>query len=154
MKLIIEMNNSITILVLAAFTITASGCVSNEIQGAKITGDIGYSVGYVSENQTNFQRISWTASFANSGDQNAENVRAYVILNPEVVSRLVDSNMSSVTLNELHPGVWTGFKGNATFNATGLGKQDIAAWEPLVKLKVTWTENGRIIEKILPEARK
>ena len=101
-----------------------------------------------------FQRISWTASITNTGDKTAKNVRADIILHPEVVSRLNDSYMSSVMLYDLQPDIWTGFKGNATFNATGLSKQDIAAWEPLVKIKVTWTEDGKVNEKILPEASK
>lgn len=131
-----------------------TGCVSKEVQGVKITGDIGLSLGYIGENQTNFQRISWTASITNTGDKTAKNVRADVILHPEVVSRLNDSYMSSVMLDDLQPSIWTGFKGNATFNASGLSKQDIAAWEPLVKIKVTWTEDGKVNEKILPEASK
>ena len=51
----------------------------------------------------------------------------------------------------MKPDVWKGFKGHATFNSTGLSKQDIAAWEPLVKIKVTWTEDGKVNEKILPD---
>jgi len=131
-----------------------TGCVSKEVQEAKITGDVGYSLGYIGENQTNFQRISWTVSITNTGDKTAKNIRADVILHPEVVSRLNDSYMSSAMLDDLQQGIWTGFKGNATFNATGLSKQDIAAWEPLVKIKVTWTEDEKVNEKILPEASK
>ncbi len=142
------------IFVLMAFIIITVGCISREVREAKITGDIGYSVGYVDENQTNIQRISWTASITNTGDKTAKNVRADVILHPEVVSRLNDSYTSSVMLDDLQPGIWTGFKGNATFNASGLSKQEIAAWGPLVKIKVTWTEDGKVNEKILPEASK
>lgn len=142
------------IFVLMTFIIITVGCISKEVQGAKITGDIGYSLGYIGENQTDFQRISWTASITNTGDKTAKKVRADVILHPEVVSRLNDSYMSSVMLDDLQPGIWTGIKGNATFNASGLSKQDIAAWEPLVKIKVTWTEDGKVNEKILPEASK
>lgn len=142
------------IFVLMTFIIITVGCISKEVQEAKITGDVGYSLGYIDENQTNFQRISWTAGITNTGDKTAKKVRADVILHPEVVSRLNDSYMSSVMLDDLQQGIWTGFKGNATFNASGLSKQDIAAWEPLVKIKVTWTENGKVNEKILPEASK
>ncbi len=142
------------IFVLIAFIMITVGCISKEVQGAKITGDIGYSVGYISENQTNVQKISWTVSITNTGTKTVENVRADVILHPEVVSRLNGSYMNSVMLDDLQPDIWTGFKGNATFNATGLSKQDIAAWEPLVKIKVTWTENGKVNEKIVPEASK
>lgn len=139
------------IFVLMTFLIITVGCISKEVQEAKITGDIGYSVGYISENQTNIQKISWTASITNTGDKTAKNVRADVILHPEVVSRLNDSYMSSVMLDDLQPGIWTGIKGDATFNASGMSKQDIAAWGPLVKIKVTWTEDGKVNEKILPE---
>lgn len=139
---------ALMVIVVVAVT---TGCVSKEVQEAKITGDIGYSIGYIGENQTNFQRISWTASITNTGDKTAKNVRADVILHPEVVSRLNGSYMSFVMLDDLQPGIWTGIKGNATFNVRGLSKQDIAAWEPLVKIKVTWIEDGKVNEKILPE---
>ncbi len=139
---------ALMVVLVVAFT---TGCVSKEVQGAKIAGDVGNSIGYIGENQTDFQRISWTASITNTGDKTAKNVRADVILHPEVVSRLNDSYMSSVMLDDLQQGIWTGIKGNATFNASGLSKQDIAGWEPLVKIKVTWTEDGKVNEKILPE---
>ena len=150
------MKNFITIFALMVILVVAvtSGCISKEVQEAKITGDIGYSVGYISENQTNIQKISWTASITNIGTQAAESVRVDVILPPEVVSRLNVPYTSSVMLDDLQPDIWTGIKGNATFNASGLSKQDIAAWEPLVKIKVTWTEDGEVNEKILPEERK
>ena len=146
-----KMRKFITIIALTAIVsiIITTGCISKE--GAKITADIGYSVGYTGANQTDSQKISWTVSITNSGVKTAENVTAYVILHPEIVSRLNDPYMSSVMLDDLQPGIWTGFKGNTTFNSTVLGKQDIAAWEPLVRIKVTWTEDGKVNEKILPE---
>lgn len=149
-----KMRKFITILALTAIAsiLITTGCISKEVQGAKIIGDIGYSVGYTGENQTDIQKISWTVSITNTGVKTAKDVTAYVILHPEVVSRLNDPYMSSVMLDDLQPGIWTGFKGNATFNSTGLDKQDIAAWESLVRIKVTWTENGKVNEKILPEA--
>lgn len=151
---IAEMKNVITILALTVFITISTGCVSKEVQGAKITEDIGYSVGYIGENQTDIQKISWTVSITNTGVKTADNVTAYVILHPEIVSRLNALEDSTVLLGDLKPDVWKGFKGNATFNSTGLSKQDMAAWEPLVKIKVTWTEDGKVNEKILPEARK
>lgn len=150
-----KMRKFIPILALTAIAsiIIITGCISKEVQGAKITGDIGYSVGYTGENQTDIQKISWTVSITNTGVKTAENVTAYVILHPEIVSRL-NALEESTVLGDLKPDVWKGFKGNAIFNSTGLSKQDIAAWEPLVKIKVTWTEDGKVIEKTLPEERK
>jgi len=147
------MRNITTVFALMVIVVVAgtTGCVSNEVQGAKITGAIGSSVGYISENQTDIQRISWTVSITNTGVKTAENVTAYVILHPEMVSRLNVLENSTVLLGDLKPDVWKGFKGHATFNSTGLSKQDIAAWEPLVKIKVTWTEDGKVNEKILPD---
>lgn len=86
------MRKLITILALTAIAsiIITTGCISKEVQGAKIAGDVGNSIGYIGENQTNFQRISWTASITNTGDKTAKNVRADVILHSEVVSRLND----------------------------------------------------------------
>ncbi|MFQ6071181.1 MAG: hypothetical protein ACE5KT_00560 [Methanosarcinales archaeon] len=60
-------------------------------------------------------------------------------------------NESTLLLGDLKPDVWKGFRGNATFDSTGLSKQDISGGYPLVKIKVTWTEDGRVIEKILLE---
>ncbi len=148
------MKKFITILALTAISsiIVTAGCISKGAQGSKITGDIGYSVGYIGENQTDIQKISWTVSITNTGVKTAKGVTAYVILKPEIVSRLNHPYMSSVMLDDLQPGIWVGFKGNATFNSTGLSKQDIAALEPLVKIKVTWTKNAKVNEKIIPEA--
>jgi uncharacterized repeat protein (TIGR01451 family) len=127
-----------------------TGAVSTKVQGAKITGDIGVSIGYSGENQTDSQKISWTVSIANTGAKTAKNVTAYVILPPGIVSRL-DALQESIVLGDLESEVQAGFKGNATFNASGLSKQDMMAWEPLVKIKVTWTEDGKVNEKILPD---
>jgi len=127
-----------------------TGAVSTKVQGVKITGDIGASIGYSGENQTDSQKISWTVSIANTGAKTAKNVTAYVILPPGIVSRL-DALEESIALGNLEPEGWAGFKGNATFNASGLSKQDIMAWEPLVKIKVTWTEDGKVNEKLLPD---
>ena len=60
-----------------------------------------------------------------------------------------DRKGGDVRINEQN-----GFKGNATFNASGLSKQDIMAWEPFVKINVTWTDDGIVNEKIIPEANK
>ncbi len=148
------MRKFITILVLTAISsiIITAGCISKEAQGTKITGDIGYSVGSTGENQTDIQKIFWTVSITNTGVKTAKGVTTYVILKPETVSILNHQYKSSVMLDDLQPGVWTGFKGNATFNSTSLSKQDMAAWEPLVRIKITWTENGKLNEKIFSEA--
>lgn len=149
------MKNFTTILALMILAVAVTtGCISKEAQEAKIAGAIGYSIGYMDENQTNNQKISWTVSITNTGDKTAKNVRADVILHPEVVSRLNGPYMSSVILDDLQPDIWTGFKGNATFNGTGLSKENIAGWEPLVKIKVIWTENGKVNEMILPVNKK
>ncbi len=144
------MRNFIAILALAAFITMSTGCISKE---AKIGGNVVSHVSY-GENQTNLQTIYWTATIANTGDKPAKNTRADVVLYPAVVSRLISFKESTVPLGDLEPEDRAGFKGNATFNATGLSKQDIAGWEPLVKIKVTWTEDGKVNEKILPEASK
>jgi len=73
-----------------------------------------------------------------------------VILPPGIVSRL-DALQERLVLGDLESEVQAGFKGNATFNASVLSKQDMMAWEPLVKIKVTWTEDGKVNEKILPD---
>jgi len=87
-----------------------TGCISKEVQGAKIAGAIGYSVGYISENQTDIQKISWTVSITNTGVKTAENAKVYVVLHPEVVSRLNTLEESTVLLGDLKPDVWKGFK--------------------------------------------
>lgn len=133
------------------FVVFSAGCISKEVQGTEIVGDVGYSVGYASENKTNLQKIHWTVSIVNKGVKKAEDVRVDVILHHAVVSRLVAFNESTLLLGDLKPDVWKGFRGNATFDSTGLSKQDISGGYPLVKIKITWTEDGRVIEKILPE---
>ncbi|MFZ3383958.1 MAG: hypothetical protein WA144_08535 [Candidatus Methanoperedens sp.] len=145
--------NFTTIFALMVIVAVTTGCVSDEVQGAKISVSFGTSLGSLDENQTDSQKISWTVSIANTGVKKAKNVTAYVILPPGIVSRL-DAHDESRALGDLEPEGWAEFKGNATFNASGLSKQDIMAWEPLVKIKVTWTENGIVNEKIIPGADK
>ena len=142
--------NFTTIFALMVIVAVTTGCVSDEVQGAKISGNIGASLGSSDENQTDSQKISWTVSIANTGVKTAKNVTAYVILPPGIVSRL-DALQESIVLGDLEPEGWAGFKGNATFNASGLSKQDIMAWEPLVKIKVIWTEDGILNEEIFPD---
>lgn len=131
-----------------------TGCVSKEAQEAKIAGDVGYSIGYIDENQTNIQKISWTASITNTGDRIAEDVKVDVILHPNITSRLNTIEESTVLLGDLKPDVWKGFKGNVTFITTGMSKQEIATWDTLVKIKVIWVEDGKVNEKILPVNKK
>ena len=147
------MRNITTVFALIVIVVVAvtSGCVSDEVQGAKISVSFGTSLGSLDENQIDSQKISWTVSIANTGVKTAKNVTAYVILPSGIVSRL-DALQESIVLGDLEPEGWAEFKGNATFNASGLSKQDIMAWEPLVKIKVTWTEDGIVNEKIVPEA--
>ncbi|VVB55951.1 Uncharacterised protein [uncultured archaeon] len=139
-----------TIFALMVIVAVTTGCVSDEVQGAKISGNIGASLGSSGENQTDSQKISWTVSIANTGVKTAKNVTAYVILPPGIVSRL-NAHDKSRALGDLKPEGWAGFKGNATFNASGLSKQDIMACEPLVKIKVIWTEDGILNEEIFPD---
>ena len=141
--------NFTTIFALIVIVAVTTGCISDEVQGAKISGNIGVSLGSSDENQTDSQKISWTVSIANTGIKTAKNVTAYVILPSGIVSRL-DAYEDSIELGDLESEGWAGFKGNATFNASGLSKQDIMAWEPFVKIKVTWAEDGILNEKIIP----
>lgn len=145
--------NFTTIFALMVIVAVTTGCVSDEVQGAKISGNIGVSLGSSYENQTDSQKISWTVSIANTGAKTAKNVTAYVILPLGIVSRL-DAHEESIKMGDLEPEGWSEFKGNATFNASGLSKQDIMAWEPFVKIKVIWTDDGIVNEKIIPEANK
>jgi hypothetical protein len=108
-------------------------------------------VGLAVNNQTDIQQIQWTVNIKNNGDRTAENVESEVILHPAVISRLIALEGRTVHLGDLEPDVWKGFEGNATFNATGLSKQDISSWGSLVKIKATWEGNGRTFEKTIPE---
>lgn len=146
---ITEMRYFTTIFALMVIVAITKGCVSDEVQGVKISGNIGVSLGSSDENQTDRQKISWTVSIANTGAKRAKNVTAYVILPSGIISRL-DAYEDSISLGDLEHEDWAGFKGNATFNASGLSKQDIMAWEPFVKIKVIWSEDGIVNEEIFP----
>ncbi len=143
----------LTILAMASIVIVL-GCISNETRQDKMGSDLSIAVGQADGDQAGLQKISWKANIMNSRNKTAENVSVNVILHPEVVSRLVSVEGNTMLLGDLAPGTGAGFNGTATFNSTGLSKQDIAAWEPLVKIKVTWTEEGQVMEKMLPEAGK
>ncbi|MFZ3166111.1 MAG: hypothetical protein WA130_00760 [Candidatus Methanoperedens sp.] len=134
---------TILLLTAIALIIITTGCISREVQGAKIFVDAGYALGAIGENQTDIQKISWNVNIANIGVKTAENVTAYIILNPEIVSRQINIEENIVQLGGLKPDAGKGFKGNATFNASGMSKQEIAAWEPYAKIKVTWIEDGK-----------
>ncbi len=144
MKISLKM---VAVIAIAVFT---AGCVSEE--GVKISGDIAYAVGSDNGNQPTLQKISWNVNVSNTGDTTAQNVTADVILHPKVLPRLMSFEEETVLLGDLPPQNTIGFNGTAKFNVTGLDKDDIASWQPLVKIRVTWTEDGRVIEKILPEA--
>jgi len=92
--------NFTTIFALTVIVAVTTGCVSDEVQGAEISGNIGVSLGSSYENQTDSQKISWTVSIANTGAKTAKNVTAYVILPPGIVSRL-DAYEESIAL-----GIW------------------------------------------------
>ena len=111
-------------------------------------------MGLALNNQTDIQKIQWTVNIKNNGDRTAENVGCEVILHPAVVSRLIALEGSTVHLGDVEPDSWNEFEGNATFNATGLSKDDISSWGPLVNIKVTWEENGRTFEKTIPDTRE
>jgi hypothetical protein len=118
-----------------------------ENQGARLVLSTATGLG-LSENQTDVQEISWVVEITNSGAKTAENAKAEVILYPQVASRLETFNAPTVQLGDLTPNTSIGFKGNATFNSTGLSKQDIDTWGQLVKIKVTWAEDGKTNEII------
>ncbi|MCX9012770.1 MAG: hypothetical protein OIN66_16840 [Candidatus Methanoperedens sp.] len=102
-----------------------------------------------SENQTQLQRLNWRINLTNTGDRAAEDFNASVVLHPEIVSRLHDSYLSSVVFWDIPPGFTIGLNGTAVFNATGLSKQDIVGWKPLVSIKLTWVEDGSGKEKVI-----
>lgn len=68
------------IILIAISAIIVAGCLSNQVEGVKISGDIGYSVGSAVKNQTDIQKIQWTVNIKNNGDRTAENVGGEVIL--------------------------------------------------------------------------
>ncbi|APH38458.1 hypothetical protein BHR79_02450 [Methanohalophilus halophilus] len=49
---------------------------------------------------------------------------------------------------------WRGFKGNATFDASNISKNDIDEWATLIEVKVTWQEDGERFEKTFPDVVK
>jgi len=68
-----------------------------------------------------------------------------VILSPGIVSRL-DALEESTVLGDMEPEDRAGFKGNATFNATRYN-----CMGTFVKIKIAWTEDGKLNEKTLPD---
>ncbi len=135
-------------------SIVVSGCIFDETQGVEISGDVGYSVGAISENQTDVQKIQWTTSIGNNGKLTAKDLSCKVILNPEVGSRLMDIDGNTAFMGNLEADTWEGFKGNATFDATNTTKHEIDDWGNLVQVRVTWEENGKTFEKIIPDLGK
>ncbi|WP_135389570.1 hypothetical protein [Methanolobus halotolerans] len=145
------MKLKILLLVLVAFgAIVTSGCIFDETKEVEISGDIGYSVGAINQNQTNIQKIQWTTSIGNNGEAIAENVSCEVILHPEVSSRLISLEGNEKYIGDLEPDTWEGFKGNATFDASNISKRDMDEWENMVKVKIIWEENGKKFEEVIP----
>ncbi len=147
------MKNYLKIIAFIAIVAFTAGCISEERAGVKISGDVAYAVGS-DVNQPDIQTIYWNVNVSNTGDATAQNVSADVMLHPNVLPRLMSFENETVLLGDLQPGNTIGFNGTAKFNATGLYKDDIASWEPLVRIKVTWAEDGKEMEKTLPEADK
>ena len=145
------MKNLLKIVAVIAMAAFIAGCISEEPEGVKISGDLAYAVGSADGNQPDIQTIFWKVNISNTGNVTAQNVTADVMLHPKVLPRLRSFEEETVLLGNLPPRNTTGFNGTAKFNATGLDKEDIAEWEPLVKIKVTWIEDGKMIEKILGE---
>lgn len=127
-----------------------AGCISYEEkpQGVNFAYGATSSMG-ASDNQTELQRLNWRINLANTGDRAAENANASVVLHPEIVLRLNDSSLSSVAFGDIPPGSAIELNGMAVFNATGLNKQDIIGWKPLISIKLTWIEDGSGKEKVI-----
>lgn len=127
-----------------------AGCISSEKepQGVNFVYDATSSMG-AGGNQTGLQRLNWRVNLTNTGDREAMSANASVVLHPEIVSRLNDSSLSLVVFGNIPPGSNTGLNGMAVFNATGLSKQDIAGWKPLVSIKLTWVEDGSEKEQVI-----
>ncbi len=127
-----------------------AGCIFSEKkpQGVNFAYGATSSMGAI-ENQTQLQKFDWRINLTNTGDRAAENVNASVVLHPEIASRLNGSYTNSVMFVDIPPGFTFGINGTAVFNATGLSKRDIAGWEPLVSIKLTWIEDGSGKEKII-----
>jgi hypothetical protein len=127
-----------------------TGCVFNEKKphGVNFVYSGISSIGY-SGNQAGLQEINWSINLTNTGDRAAEGANASVILHPEIASRLNYSSLNSVISGNLPPGSTVRLNGMVVFNATGLSKQDIAGWKPLVSIKLTWVEDGIEKEQII-----
>ncbi len=127
-----------------------AGCIFSEKKphGVNFAYGATSSIGAI-ENQTQLQKLDWRINLTNTGDRAAENVNASVVLHPEIVSRLHDSYLSSVVFRDVPSGFTIGLNGTAVFNATGLSKQDIVGWKPLVSIKLTWVEDGSGKEKVI-----
>lgn len=126
-----------------------AGCITEEKkpQEVKFSADITTTLG-TAGNGTQFQKLNWSVSISNIGGKTAENTTAHIILHPEIVSRLNGSYISQFDIGSLPPGI-VGFNGSSTFNSTGLSKQDIAAWEPLLRVKMIWIEDGSEREQVI-----
>ncbi len=139
----------ILLIAVIILSIVFAGCISGEKpHGVNfVYGGIS-SIGY-SGNQTGLQEIKWSINLTNTGDRTAESANASVTLHPEITSRLNGSYINSVMFADISPGFTYGVNGTAVFNATGLSKQDIAGWKPLVSIKLTWVEDGSRKEKLI-----
>lgn len=141
------------IILIAAIVLSLllAGCIAEEKkhQEVKFFTDITATLG-ASGNSTQFQELNWRVNISNIGGKTAENTTAWIILHPEIVSRLNGSEINKVYIGNMPPSIVVmGFNGSVTFNSTGLSKQDIASWEPLLKVKITWIEDGSEKEQVI-----
>lgn len=88
------------ILILIAVVVLSlllAGCITEEKkpQEVKFFGDIATSLG-AAGNGTQFQGLSWRVNISNIGGKTAQNTRARIILHPEIVSRLNNSDIDQV----------------------------------------------------------
>ncbi|TRZ88831.1 MAG: hypothetical protein D4R88_06860 [Methanosarcinales archaeon] len=128
-----------------------AGCITEEKkqQEVKFFTDITTMLGDAG-NGTQFQKLNWRVNISNIGGKTAENTRARIILHPEIVSRMNGSDIDQVDIGNMPPSIVVmGFNGSVTFNSTGLSKQDIASWEPLLKVKIIWIEDGSEREQVI-----
>ncbi len=140
----------ILLIAVIILSIVFAGCISGEKkpQGVNFAYGATSSMGAI-ENQTQLQKFDWRINLTNTGDRAAENFNASVALHPEIASRLNGSYINSIMFVDIPPGFTFGINGTAVFNATGLSKQDIARWKPMLSIKLTWVEDDSRKEKLI-----
>jgi len=87
----------------------------------------------------------------NKALQPAKNLQIDLVLHPELTKRLKSINVgNSVKVGALAPGSsYVARNGFITFDSHGLTKEEIAQFEPLLQLKLTWIQNGKQYHKIV-----